>query len=197
MTDDGGEKPRKIVDAKLLPELMEYCPASGMLTWKVRKETLFKSRRDCNAWNTNFAGTPALNYINNHGYKMGRLLGVNVKAHRAIWAIETGDWPKLQIDHIDGDRANNRWDNLREVSAAENMKNRAICGHNKSGYTGVFWCKRKQMWMAYIIIGKRQTSLGHFSNIEDAAAARAAANEKNGFSPRHGEKNDRRPPPHL
>lgn len=107
-------------------------------------------------------------------------------AHRVVWLLSTGTWPANDIDHIDGDGLNNRFTNLRDVVDSENCKNARQRRDNTSGITGVHWNKRTLKWHAAIGVDGKSRHIGVFDKIEDAAAARKAANEQFGFSERHG-----------
>jgi hypothetical protein len=93
-------------------------------------------------------------------------------AHRAIWEMRNGAIPAgLVIDHIDGNRSNNRIDNLRVCTFQQNHFNRKPRPDNKSGFRGVSWHKQKQKWVAQITIDKKSKFLGFFTNPEEAYAA--------------------------
>lgn len=100
--------------------------------------------------------------------------GTNVMAHSIIWRMVKGYWPK-EIDHINRDRADNRWENLREVTHSVNMVNRPLQSNNTSGHKGVTWNSRKKKWWACIKRDGHTTSLGYYENIEDAVFARKRA----------------------
>ncbi len=70
---------------------------------------------------------------------------------------------------------NNSPDNLRIATVQQNSRNRDIQRNNKSGFKGVMWCKRRKKWRAKIGIGRQQEDLGHFSDVQAAAAAYKAA----------------------
>jgi hypothetical protein len=86
-----------------------------------------------------------------------------------------GVWPEDQIDHINRDRADNRIENLREVTNKQNQQNRSTNSDNTSGHTGVSWYKPYSKWRAQIKHNHKVIHLGYFTNIEDAIAARKAA----------------------
>lgn len=97
----------------------------------------------------------------------------SVLAHVAAWAIIYGEWPTDQVDHRDGDRANNSMFNLRLATNAENAQNRrSLSKRNKSGHIGVYWHKRDKVWVASI---NRYTHIGYFQTLEEAVEARAKA----------------------
>jgi hypothetical protein len=84
-------------------------------------------------------------------------------------------WPEDQIDHINRIRTDNRISNLREVSHKQNHQNRSKSSHNTSGHSGVSWYKQKSRWRAQITHNQKDIHLGLFTNLEDAIAARKAA----------------------
>lgn len=107
-------------------------------------------------------------------------------AHRLAWLYVTGVWPEHQIDHIDGDGLNNRWDNLREVTNQENQQNRKRMSRNTSGVIGVSFDKGMQKWSARIKAAGKYQYLGCYDKLEDAAKARKDAEEKYGFHKSYG-----------
>lgn len=100
--------------------------------------------------------------------------------------METGFWPSGEIDHISGCRIDNRMRNMRDVTSSDNGKNSALSSINKSGFTGVHWNKRCSKWVANIGVNGKNKYLGSFPDINEAIAARAAANIKFGYHENHG-----------
>jgi hypothetical protein len=143
-------------------------------------------RRNHAAWTTAYAGKEAFTSICSGGYKQGNLLGYQGRAHRVIWAMETGAWPVDQIDHEDHDRSNNRWVNLKEATCRQNTRNATIPSTNVSGIMGVSWSKNACKWRAYISIDSNQIHIGYFTDIREAAIARKVAECKHGFHINHG-----------
>jgi len=180
--------PKPLPAQDVLLQLLSYDPETGKLFWKERgvdwfvAKTASRSRSLCALWNKRYAGSEAFTTISD-GYKTGSICGENFKAQRVIWKMNFGDDPE-QIDHIDGDRSNNRLDNLRDVSAAENARNRCLAKNNKTGVIGVYrWRQgRFSYWVAHLG-GKNQA---YFDNFEEAVAARKAAEREYGFHPNHG-----------
>lgn len=156
---------------------------TGLLTWRARPRHHFKTDAHWKVWAGRWAGVPAFREPDKDGYLMGRLDGKRRKAHRLIWKMLHGVEP-LEIDHIDGDKANNRPDNLRSVTKSENMRNAPRPRANISGVVGV--SQRRGKWSARIKRNRRNIYLGDFHRFEDAVAARKAAEERFGFHPNHG-----------
>jgi len=73
-----------------------------------------------------------------------------IRAHHLVWVWATGAWPKGEIDHINGDRSDNRIENLREVTVSQNRTNKKIQSNNKSGFKWVHFCKQRGLWCAEI-----------------------------------------------
>ena len=103
-----------------------------------------------------------------------------------MWSLYTGIWPTQEIDHINGDRGDNRKSNLREVDAFLNHQNSKIRYDNKSGKTGVSFNKAQKKWVVNIGDNGRPVFLGAFANIQDAISAREAAEVSFGYHENHG-----------
>jgi len=112
--------------------------------------------------------------------------GKGYKVHRLIWLLVHKTWPENQIDHIDGNGLNNRIENLRDVPQAENNKNAKKRKDNTSGHAGVYRFRDK--WQVRIKVSGRLIHLGLFTNLDEAVAARKAAEAKYGFHENHGRK---------
>ena len=153
-------------------ELLNYCPISGQLHWKVYRNSQA------------LAGQLAGHLNKQEGYLTIGIDGKVYNAHRVIWLMQTGTWPD-QIDHKDHVRSSNRWTNLREVSQAANLKNKSKSKANTSGYTGVYPTPRGK-WIARISSNGRQINLGTFEHRKDAHIARQQANQTHNFHQNHG-----------
>lgn len=111
---------RGIVRKHRLPVLadlrkqLEYDPDTGKLRW------LTKSKRG----RPRRTGWFEPKVVEPHGYRTISFEGVVLYVHRVVWALMIGRWPKHEIDHIDGNRGNNRWANLREATILKNSRNR-------------------------------------------------------------------------
>lgn len=169
-----------------LRQLLRYEPESGKLYWRDRGQEWFADASRMKAWNTRCAGKEAFTSVHGEGYRCGRVLDKHKLAHRVVWAIQTGEWPASDVDHIDGDRSNNAWANLRSVTRIENMRNAKRFKSNTSGHVGVWWSAATSMWIAEIKVGGEKLTIGSFDRIEDAAAARKTAEAQHGFHKNHG-----------
>jgi hypothetical protein len=138
----------------------------------------------CLMWNARHAGEQAFATLS-YGYLVSQIMDMPFRAHRVAWAIMTGAWPSDQIDHINGNRSDNRWCNLREADDRENAVNKARQSRNKTGCTGVRWHNGRGYWEAFITRKRKFMTVGCFQKFEDAVAARKSAERKLGFHPNH------------
>jgi hypothetical protein len=157
---------RTDLTAELVRSLFDYGAHSGQLWWRVGNAHRVR------------AGDSA-GCVDTKGYRVVGIGGRNYKAHRIIWLMMTGAFPKHQIDHADGDPSNNRWENLREATRIQNSQNCGRRRNNSSGYTGVVLerggGRKTPRWRAYIKVNGTPLHLGFFGSPEAAYAARLAA----------------------
>lgn len=107
--------------------------------------------------------------VNKGGYAIVRFERGAVLVHRLAWLLMTGDWPKNEIDHINGIRLDNRWSNLRQCSNEENARNCKLYKNNKTGFKGVR--KTKTGRFSARIGARGSISLGTFDTPEQASEA--------------------------
>lgn len=184
-------KPPPVTPAQLA-ELVHLEHATGLLTWKPRAAHWFRGKtpsevdRIANSWNARHPGRAAFAHNSGNGYLHGCLFCVKFYAHRIVWTLAHGEWPRGGIDHINGRRQDNRPANLRDVAHADNCRNQPISSANTSGATGVSYDKERRNYSAYIQVHGRKIHLGRFETVTAAANARRAANEAHGYHPNHG-----------
>ena len=148
----------KALTQDLLKELLHYNPDNGIFTWKERG----KGSVSCSAnFNELFSGEVA-GHLDPYGYIVIRIFSRAFKAHRLAILYVTGAMPNNETDHKDGDRSNNRYNNLRAATSEINAKNRKIRSDNKSGTPGVTWRESRGKWIARININKKRKNLGSF-----------------------------------
>ena len=153
---------------------------------KLKCSLSYDQHTGCIHWKNLYNGREAFLTRDTNGYLRGRFLKKDLAAHRVAWLLYYGTWPKHQIDHIDGDRANNRIKNLRDVPQSENLKNRGVDRRNTTGVCGVRVYKQTGKYVAYIRLGGVSKHLGYFSTFEEAVEARQKAEKELGFHPNHG-----------
>ena len=112
--------------------------------------------------------------FNTEGYLVSRIYGKTVRLHVYI----TGYTDDKLADHISGQKFDNRRSNLREATHSQNTMNASMRSDNTSGVIGVSWSKKAQKWAAQIYFQGKQHHLGYFDDINDATAARHAAEDK-------------------
>lgn len=105
------------------------------------------------------------------GYRYIQLRGHKYPAHHLVWMFETGSFPTHAIDHIDGNKTNNCFNNLREVTNKQNCENRVAQKNNKTGYKGVSFNSRLQKYVAQIQHNGNAIYIGVFISAYDAHLA--------------------------
>ena len=112
-----------------------------------------------------------------HGYVRIWVDGKQVAAHRLAWFWMTGEWPSMDIDHIDGCRDNNAWNNLRHVDRSMNLENmRKAKSHNRStGLLGAYHSPTKGRFVSRIQVRGQNKNLGSFATAEEAHLAYMSA----------------------
>jgi len=125
-----------------------------------------------------FTGSP------DQGYRRVSVLGRMVQEHHIVWYLHTGEWPKQPLDHIDGDRCNNRPDNLRLSTHKENTRAfKRVRKGVSSKWRGVSWYKCYSKWRSAIMVDGKQKHLGYFTCEKEAALAFNYAAIKYGYYP--------------
>jgi len=163
---------RDDLTANLARSLLDYCPDTGVFIWKHRTGDEHGDR----VFNRRFAGKRAGCLDGRSHYRYIRMRGWGIYSeHRLAWLIERGEWPREEIDHADGNAANNRIANLREASRGENGSNRGVQKNSRSGRKGVYWCPDRGLWAAEIRVAGTRKHLGRFPTMDQAAAAYATA----------------------
>jgi len=173
------------VTPEILRQLIRFDEATGEYFWKERDASLFKNERRISCFRSRFVGKKLFTKPTRHGYGAAIVLGYSFLAHQIVWAFHHGEWPKM-IDHINGDRFDNRLENLRECTPSENQKNKAMLARNTSGRIGVTWNRQRRKWYSSIRVENKYIFLGSFHSLDDASDARARAEKLYGFHPNHG-----------
>ncbi len=164
------------MDICTLKDLLFYNPETGVFLHRKRRTGV------------PFAGMVAgsVNTTRGEHYYQICLQGKNWKAHRLAWLYVYGEFPKGDIDHINGDRLDNRISNLRDVTKSENCKNKTLRVDNKSGVSGVYWNKGGAKWHVQIAVNGKRKHLGFFSDLDEAIRVRREAEVKYGYHSNHG-----------
>jgi hypothetical protein len=139
----------------VLQRVFKYDLQEGILRWKMRRDSLGIR-----------AGDAVKIHEHQDGYMEVRVFDRHVKVHLLIYKLHYGDEPE-QVDHIDQDKKNNRLENLRAATQAQNQANRTGWS---DGYKGVYK-NHKGRFRSIITIKSKQKSLGTFDTQEEAAKA--------------------------
>jgi len=157
--------PPEIVDS------FDYDSETGIITWKISPCPRIKVGHKAGCKRKRNRGKGHDVYIK-FKYKV-------YNASRVAYFLYHGVDPKeKQVDHIDENPLNNKIDNLRLATGSQNQFNRSFQKNNTSGIVGVNWDKKHQKWRARIRHKKKEIFLGYFDDIEEAKAARIAAEKK-------------------
>jgi len=147
-----------------LKSILDYDFDTGIFTWKVNKANRTKVG-DIAGWSYN-------------GYREIEINNKAYKAHRLAWLYVYGEMPKNLVDHIDGNRSNNKIANLREATYQENSENYKTPKTNKSGVKNVSWYKNLNKWVVSISIRKTKKTVGYYDDLELAELVAVEARNK-------------------
>lgn len=157
-----------------LKKLICYDPETGIFTWRCRGIEYFDHCKNpeltYKQWNAQNAGKEAGCIV--CGYCDIILLKKKYLAHRLAWFYMEVYWPEHQIDHIDRNRSNNKWDNLRHVSQSCNLKNVFLGKGNTTGVRGVTYRKDRNIYQVYISTNTKHKYVGCYKTLKEAAMAR-------------------------
>lgn len=150
---------RALLDKDRLVYLLEYDQTTGVFTWKNPNSNAVRAG--------DVAGS-----VTSEGYVSIGVDGRSYQAHRLAWLYVHGEWPCNVIDHIDGDPANNRLENLRDVISAHNLQNVfRPQANSKSGLRGATFRPNRNRWTAQICVNRKIVHLGSFKTAEEAHRA--------------------------
>ncbi len=161
-----------MITQERLKELVRYEPETGVF---IRLENRGRLKKGDEAGG-----------IDAEGYRRLTIDGRSYKAHRLAFMYMTGRFPNQHTDHIDQDRQNNKFSNLREATPQQNSRNKKRQSSNLSGFTGVGWRNDLSIWRARIYHKNKNVNLGTFDKLSDAVLARLNAEEEYGYHANHG-----------
>lgn len=153
------------MDAEILRGLVDY--KDGILRWRANHK-YFKSIK---------AGDVVGSGSKKNGYKCTAINGKQYYQHRLVWLHVHGSWPDGPIDHINGNRGDNRIENLRVATFSQNQHNRKKT-KNKTAMTGAYKSSKGATWYSTIMVENKKHYLGTFKTEDDAAKAYAQAKAK-------------------
>ena len=160
------------MDYEQLAKMLTYNPETGELFWKEGFEHRYSGEKAGHLHDKNI------------GYIKVKHKNKRYMAHRLAWTIYYNEQPKGILDHIDGDRRNNRISNLRTVTQSENLRNQSPNKNNKSGFVGVLKTSHNTYTVTCL-----QKRYGSYKTFEEAVRVRLAAEQEiGGFTERHGKR---------
>ena len=152
---------KKPLTVEHLREALHYDPTTGKMIWRANRLLKLIGKE---------AGTPydsgLINIMVNGGL---------YKRYRLAWFYMTGEWPEGDIDHKDCDPANDRWDNLRLATRAQNEWNKPKRRNNTTGFKGVWYDARRRKFTAEITHNYKYQYLGSYDTPQEAHVAYARA----------------------
>lgn len=146
-----------------LHRVISYDPETGKFTRLITTSSNANSGEDCGNKDS-------------QGYLRFRVLGQEFRAHRLAVFYMTGEWPAV-TDHINGDRTDNRWSNIRVTDSKGNARNLSTRHDNKSGHKGVTWDTKREKWLVQIGRDGNKITIGRYKNLGLAVAIAKAAYE--------------------
>jgi len=154
----------------LLKLLLTYNKETGKFYWRHRDRSMFQDRRSFSVWNSRFANKEAGSKAKN-GYIYITMIGERYLAHRLAFLYVEGVFPENHVDHINLNRADNRFSNLRKCTMSQNLFNRNKNVFRKNGekYKGV--CLVREKYKAQIKTNGKNVYIGSYETEEQAAEA--------------------------
>lgn len=154
------------VPIEVLRKWLDYNSTSGVLSWKDTKRRA-SAGQQCG-------------YVADTGHRVLKIERCRLYAHRVAWAMHHGEWPPddYDVDHVNGNRADNSAANLRLATRSQNIANSRRSRVNTSGAKGVTWNARDKVWQAQIRVNGKRIALGRYQHLETAADAYRAAASK-------------------
>ena len=171
---------RPLPSIEFLCECFDLNADTGVLIWKIRPRAHFPTTQGWNSTNAQCAGKVA-GCTYGDSYPVVGLNGQVWLCHLIVWALAHGSHKptNLDIDHINGNRSDNRPLNLRVVPHVENQQNRRINSNNTSGVSGVFFSRSHGLWVSTAGDGKKPALRAYSKTFDDAVRKRREYIESN------------------
>jgi len=153
---------------------LDYVPATGKFFWKYRTDGSAGNVK----WNPRYAGKETGTLKGDQGYVLIKLNYRSYLAHRLAWVWMTGTWPPDDVDHKNGVKCDNRFENLRLATRSQNRANVGKTCRNTTGFKGVKYNRKERTYRAQIGCNGTQHYLGSFVTAEEAYVAYRDAAQK-------------------
>ena len=164
---------KKDVTYEYASQCLAYCPHTGAITRKFRPREHFETEKGwkiSNKWAGKEAGTKVVG-----DYRYVKIDGSMYAVHRLAFLLMNGSFPDNEVDHINGNKSDNSWSNLRVCNRIQQNQNIKVKNTSASGIKGVFFNKRANLWFSTIRHNGKRIHLGYFKTKEECAAAYAKA----------------------
>ena len=148
-----------------LKELLTYNLETGVFTRNLTR---------CGALAGAVAGS-----VTRKGYRYIKIDSKGYMMHRLVWLYLYGQFPKEQLDHIDGDKLNNKASNLRDAITSQNCVNQRGRKNNTSGFKGVILEKSSGKWVAQCNANGEHYYLGMYDTPQEASNVRETFAKEN------------------
>jgi hypothetical protein len=149
-----------MLNAAELKNLLDCDPSTGILRWR-------------RSYNRSALAGMVAGHLKPNGYVCIRIRQKYYRVHRIVWLYEHGEWPSGDLDHINGDKSDNRISNLRVATASQNQANAKLSKRNVAGLKGV--SEERGRWRARIKLHRKTINLGYFATALEAHSAYAEA----------------------
>ena len=171
---------------KIITECFNYNSCSGVLLWKTRPRSHFRTERGWKTFNSQKAGMVA-GTVNSQGYLQVAINKTIYRVHRIIFTLM--GQPLCEddfVDHINHIRTDNRFENLRVVTKQENSKNLSKRSNSKCALVGVYFNQKENLYYPSIQVERKSIKLGATKDFFEACCKRKSAEIKYGFHENHG-----------
>lgn len=156
-------KPKTDISAETVRDVFLYDAETGVFRWR--------NDRKCGRGRIKAKAGDITGNVAGNGYVRLWINGSTYAAHRIAWLYVYGKHPEHDIDHVNGNRSDNKICNLREATRRENMGNARAHADGTSKYKGVGWSKQKRKWRARISYAGSEVHLGFFDDERQAKEA--------------------------
>lgn len=155
-------KTHKLPPWEVINYFIRYEQETGLMYWKINASRYIKAGK-------------ILGHVNQAGYRKVKFFGTTYMQHRLAWYLHYKTDPKsMLIDHIDGNKSNNKIANLRLADYSQNRINTGIRSNNKTGVIGVHFCKKRKRYTAVVSANGKRVYQKYFDSLQAASKARFA-----------------------